>query len=123
MKALQTLLNVVARKKPRQVFSSRVGSRTVRAIEQEFTLESAGNNRQDSIQVEYSSGRQALPPGGSTHFITVKAASDKFRIPIRTLQQLCRDQRIICRRQGRGDNSPWLVAEESLKAYCNAQGS
>jgi hypothetical protein len=123
VKAMQSLLNVIARKKPREVFSTQVGNHTVRAIEQEFVLEPARGKKGDSVQVEYVAGKKNLLNGDRfAHYITVKAASDKYRLAVRTIQQLCRERKIVCRRQGAGDNSPWLVAEESIKAYSEAQG-
>ncbi len=123
MKAMESLLKVIARKPPREVFNARVGNRTVRAVEQEFILDAALNRRSADVRLE--GGRAAikrLPAGArSLHFITVKAASDKYRLAVRTVQQLCRDRKVVCRRQGMAENSPWLVAEESIKAYCDAQ--
>lgn len=122
MKAMESLLKVIAKKQPREVFNARVGNRTVRAVEQEFILESTTNKRSADVRLE--SGRAAmkrLPAGAkSLHYITVKAASDKYGLAVRTVQQLCRERKVISRRQGTGENSPWLVAEESIKAYCEA---
>lgn len=123
MKTMQSLLNVIARKKPREVFSTRVGNHTIRAVEQEFVLKPAQKRQEDSVQVEYVAGKRNLLAGDRrAHFITVKAASDKYKLAVRTIQQLCRERKIVCQRQGDGENSPWLVAEESIKAYCKAHG-
>jgi len=122
MKAVQSLLNVIAKKKPKEVFSIRDGNRTIRGIEQEFVLKPSTSKRKGDVHLEYTSGKKRLMPGDKgLHYISVKAASDKYKLAARTIQQLCRDRRIISRRQGNSDNSPWLVAEESLKAYCDAQ--
>jgi hypothetical protein len=122
MKAVQSLLNVIAKKKPKEVFSARVGNRTVRAVEQEFILEPSSSKRKGDVHLEYASNQKRLLPGDKgLHYISVKTASDKYKLAVRTVQQLCRDRKIISRRQGNGDNSPWLVAEESIKAYCDAQ--
>ena len=122
MKAVQTLLNVIAKKKPKEVFSVRAGNRTIRGVEQEFVLEPSSSKRKGDVQIEYTSGKKRLLAGDKgLHFISVKAASDKYKLAARTIQQLCRDRKIVSRRQGSGDNSPWLVAEESIRAYCEKQ--
>jgi hypothetical protein len=119
MKPVQTLLNVIARKKPRRVFTAQVGNKRIAAIEQEFILAPTDgpNHGRDRVQLQYAGGNPRLLPG-RWHFISVKSASDRFHIPVRTIQQLCHDGKLICQRQGNNDNSPWLVAEESMQAYC-----
>ncbi len=123
MKPMEALLNVIARKKPRRVFTARVGDRKVTAVEQEFVLAPSDgrSHGRDRVQVQYTggpagSGPRLLP--GHWHFISVKAASDRYRVPVRTIQQLCHDGKLICQRQGNNENSPWLVADESMQAYC-----
>lgn len=119
MKTMQSLLNVIAGKKPRQVFTAKVGNKRVRAIEQEFILEHGGVSG-DAVKVEYVSPAR-LPSPKNMHYITVKQASDKYKIAQRTVQDLCHNNKIVCRRQGKGENAPWLVGEESLRAYLKAQ--
>lgn len=122
MKAVQSLLNIIAKKKPRDVFSVRVGDRKIRAVEQEFILEPSGSKRKGDVRVDYNGNTRRLVGGGKgLHYISVKDASQKYKLAVRTIQQLCRDRKIVSRRQGGGDNSPWLVAEESIKSYCEAQ--
>ena len=120
MKPMETLLNVIARKKPRQVFTAHVGNKKIRGIEQEFILAPSDSRSREKVQVQYVGGSPRLL-GGRFHFISVKNASERYRIPIRTIQQLCHDGKLVCQRQGGNENSPWLVAEESMQAYCNAQ--
>ena len=96
MKAVQSLLNVIAKKKPKEVFSVRVGNSTIRGVEQEFILEPSTSKRKGDVHLEYSGGRKRLPAGDKgMHFISVKAASAKYKLAIRTIQQLCRDRKII----------------------------
>lgn len=123
MKVVQSLLNVISKKPPKEVFNVRVGNRTVRGVEQEFILEPASSKRKDSVQVSYTGGKKRLLSGDSRgmHYISVKAASNKYKLAVRTIQQLCRDRKIISRRLGASENSPWMVAEESIRAYCDAQ--
>lgn len=119
MKTMQSLLNVIAGKKPRQVFTAKVGNKRVRAIEQEFILEHGGASG-DAVKVEYVTPAR-LPSPKNMHYITVKQASDKYKIAQRTVQDLCHNNKIVCRRQSKGENAPWLVGEESLRAYLKAQ--
>ena len=122
MKPVQTLLNIIAQKKPQRVFSVPAGNKRITAIEQEFILSSSdehGRSR-DKVHLQYVGSSRMLGTQ-KWHYISIKAASDRFRVPVRTIQQLCHDGRLICQRQGSGENSPWLVAEESIRAYCAAQ--
>ena len=122
MKSMQSLLKVFAPKQPTHVFTTRMGNKTIKAVEQEFIFTSRDGKIADDVQVDYASKRRpALPAGGSFHFIQVKEASDRFRLAVRTIQQLCHDGKVVCQKQGRGETSRWLVAEESLRAYLKAQ--
>ena len=122
MKVMETLLNVIAKKKPRDVFKVRMGDRVVRAVEQEFTLEPAGKKRKGDTSIEYAGKPMRLTGAHKDlHYISVRDASHKYKLAVRTVQQLCRDQKVVSLRQGHSENSPWLVAEESIKAYCEAQ--
>ncbi len=122
MKPVEALLSVIARKKPRRVFTARVGNKRITAVEQEFILgPSDGHGHgKDRVQLQYAGGGPHLLGSGRWHFIPVKFASEHFHVPVRTLQQLCHDGKLVCRRLGEGENSPWLVAEESVRAYCAA---
>src|SRR5262249_27410887 len=125
MKPMQSLLQVLLRKQPAHVFTARVGSKTVKAVEQEFIFTSRDDMRNvaDQVQVDHASVKRLGPGNKSLHFINVKEASEKFRLAARTIQQLCHDGKVICRKQGQGDNGRWLVAEESLRAYCKTQSA
>jgi hypothetical protein len=125
MKPMQSLLRVFARKQPGHVFTARVGTKTIKAVEQEFVFTSRDGMRNvaDQVQIEHASVKRLGPGGKSLHFINVKEASEKFRLAARTIQQLCHDGKVVCQKQGQGENSRWLVAEESLRAYCKAQGA
>jgi hypothetical protein len=123
MKAMQSLLKVFTKNEPAQVFTAPVGKRRIKAIEQEFIFTGRDSRVADAVQVEYASKRPALTAGRGKHYIQVKEASSKFRLAVRTIQQLCHDGKVECRRQGRGENSAWLIVEESLRAYLDAQGA
>ncbi len=120
MKPVEALLNVIARKKPRRVFTARVGNKRITAVEQEFILGPSDGHGKDRVQLQYAGGGPRLLVSGGWHFIPIKFASERFHVPVRTLQQLCHDGKLVCRRLGDGENNPWLVAEESVRAYCAA---
>ena len=123
MKPMEALMKVIARKKPRRVFTAHVGNQKLQAIEQEFILapaEGRGRGR-DRAQLQYADAAPRRLSSGRLHFITIKAASERYHVATRTIQQLCHDGRLVCQRQGNNENSMWLVAEESVQAYCATQ--
>lgn len=120
MKTVQSLLNVIAGKKPRQVFTAKVGNKRIRGVEQEFVLESGGAAKGDAVKLEYVTPAR-LPSPKNMRYISVKQASDKYKIAQRTVQDLCHGGKVVGKRQGSGENAPWLVGEESLRAYLKTQ--
>jgi hypothetical protein len=116
MKPLQAFMKVIAHKKPRRVFSAQVGNHKLQAIEQEFTLAPVVGTSRTNAKLK--GAHTPLLTSGRLHFITVKAASERFHVAARTIQQLCHDGRLVFQRQGKNENSPWMVAEESMQAYC-----
>jgi len=62
-----------------------------------------------------------LPSPKNMHYISVKQASDKYKLAQRTVQDLCHSGKVVGKRQGSGDAAPWLVGEESLRAYLKTQ--
>ena len=120
MKPLQSLLRVFAGKQSTPVFTARAGKKRIKAVEQEFIFTSRDGMRNiaDQVQMDYVPVKRLGPGAKSYHFINVKEASEKFRLAARTIQQLCHDGKVVCQKQGHGENSRWLVAEESLRAYC-----
>ena len=119
MKPMQALMKVIAHKKPRRVFTARVGNHNLQAIEQEFILAPADAHGRAKSHAQVNGANRQLLSSGRMHFISVKAASERYHIAARTIQQLCHDGRLVCQRQGKNENSPWLVAEESVQVYCN----
>jgi hypothetical protein len=120
MKPMQALMKVIAQKKPRRVFTAQVGNRNLQAIEQEFILAPAENTRRGHNKAQLNGTNNRLLSSGRLHFISVKSASERYHIAARTIQQLCHDGRLVCQRQGTNENSPWLVAEESIQMYCSS---
>jgi hypothetical protein len=119
MKPLEALMKVVAHKKPRRVFTTQVGNRNLQAIEQEFILAPVEAPSRGKNRSQLNGANRRFLPSGRMHFISVKTASERYHIAARTIQQLCHDGRLVCQRLGSSENSPWLVAEESVQVYCD----
>src|SRR5450759_2447618 len=98
MKPLKAFMKVIAHKKPRRVFTAQVGNHKLQAIEQEFTLAPAAGTSRGNGNAKLNGAHTRLLTSGRLHFITVKAASERYHVAARTIQQLCHDGRLVCQR-------------------------
>jgi len=121
MSLVQRFIGMLMNEQPEKRFQVRRGRRRSKrklkltAYEHDILLKREPEERRESLPIQ-----KILLLGSGLVYLLTREASQKYGISTGTIARLCREGRLVCRKNEENGNL-WEVEEGSLRAYLASQ--